>query len=155
VSDEPADKPIVVLVPYGAEALGGPRLEVISRLLYRLAAAKTPTQVEIRTYSARFCLMGNPSDGFSMAPEELPFVRCDLVGNPSEESVSPVPRTPLALANLIGDVRRISGGAVTVRVLPGEPGNLTQPYPAVAPELTAGEWNRAAIADNRIEIREH
>jgi CheY-like chemotaxis protein len=151
---EPVDKPIVVLVPYGAETLGGGRLDVISRVLYRLVAAKASKQVEIRTYAARFCLMGNASDGFSMAPEELPFARCDLVGNPSEESLSPVPRTPLALANLIGEVRSSSGGAVTVRVLPGEAGNLAQPYPAVSAELTAGEWNRAAIANNRIEIRE-
>ncbi|HTT42230.1 MAG TPA: response regulator [Steroidobacteraceae bacterium] len=154
-SAAPADKPIVVLVPYGGEALGGARLDVLSRLLYRLAAAKAPAQVEVRTYAARFCLMGNPSDGFSMAPEELPFARCDLVGNPSEETLSPLQRTPLALANLIGDVRRSSGGAVSVRVLPGEAGSLAQPYPPVSPELTAGEWNRAAIANNRIEIREH
>ena len=36
----------------------------------------------------------------------------------------------------------------------GEPANLAQPYPAVAADLTAGEWNRAAVANNRIEIRE-
>ena len=37
-----AARPIVVLVPYGAEALGGARLEVISKLLYRLVAEKAP-----------------------------------------------------------------------------------------------------------------
>jgi hypothetical protein len=26
-------------------------------------------------------------------------------------------------------------------------------YPAVSPELTAGEWNRAGGANNRVEIR--
>ncbi len=53
-----AAKPIVVLVPYGAEALGGARLEVISKLLYRLAAAKAPAQVDIRTFAGRYCLAG-------------------------------------------------------------------------------------------------
>ena len=148
-------KPIVVLVPYGAEALGGARLEVISKLLYRLAADRAPAQVDIRTFAGRYCLLGNPTDGYSPAPEELPFARCDVVGNPAEEPSSPGRRMPLALANLIGDVRSASKGAVSVTVGAGDPANLAQPYPAVAADLTAGEWNRAALANNRIEIREH
>jgi CheY-like chemotaxis protein len=149
-----AAKPIVVLVPYGAEALGGARLEVISKLLYRLAADKSPAQVDIRTFAGRYCLLGNATDGYSPAPEELPFARCDVVGNPAEEPSSPGRRMPLALANLIGDVRSASHGAVSVTVGAGDPANLAQPYPAVAADLTAGEWNRAAVANNRIEIRE-
>ena len=126
-----AAKPIVVLVPYGAEALGGARLEVISKLLYRLAAAKAPAQVDIRTFAGRYCLLGNATDGYSPAPEELPFARCDVVGNPAEEPSSPGRRTPLALANLIGDVRSVSHGAVSVTVGAGDPANLAQPYPSV------------------------
>jgi CheY-like chemotaxis protein len=149
-----AAKPIVVLVPYGAEALGGARLEVISKLLYRLAADKALAQVDIRTFAGRYCLLGNATDGYSPAPEELPFARCDVVGNPAEEPSSPGRRTPLALANLIGDVRSASHGAVSVTVGAGDPANLAQPYPSVSADLTAGEWNHAAVANNRIEIRE-
>jgi CheY-like chemotaxis protein len=146
-------KPIVVLVPYGAESLGGARLEVIRKLLYRLAAQKSGAAVDIRTYPGRFCLMGNATDGYSQAPEELPFARCDVVGNPSEEALSLAQRTPLAFANLVGDVRSSSHGAITVTVAAGDPVNLAQLYPPVTPDLTAGEWNRAAIANSRIEIR--
>ena len=149
-----AAKPIVVLVPYGAEALGGGRLEVISKLLYRLAAAKAPAQVDIRTFAGRYCLLGNATDGYSPAPEELPFARCDVVGNPAEEPASLGRRMPLAFANLIGDVRSSSKGAVTVTAGAGDPATLAQPYPPVAADLTAGEWNRVAVANNRIEIRE-
>ena len=52
-------KPISALVPYGADALGGPRLEVIGKLLDRLARQHATGVVEIRTYAGRFCLMGN------------------------------------------------------------------------------------------------
>jgi hypothetical protein len=134
--------------------LGGARLEVISKLLYRLAADRAPAQVDIRTFAGRYCLLGSATDGYSPAPEELPFARCDVVGNPAEEPSSPGRRTPLALANLIGDVRSASNGAVGVTVGAGDPANLAQPYPSVAADLTAGEWNRAAVANNRIEIRE-
>ena len=148
-------RPIVVTVPYGADALGGPRLEVIGKLLYRLAAEKAAGTVDIKTYAGRFCLMGNGTDGYSLAPEEMLFSRCDTVGNPSDEALSPPQRTPLALANLLGDIRSSSNGALSVKVAVGDPANLAAPYPSVSGDLTAGEWNRAAGANNRIEIRLH
>ena len=58
-----------------------------------------------------------------------------------------------ALANLIGGVRSSTNGALAVRAAVGDATNLAVPYPPVSPTLTAGEWNRAAIANNRIEIR--
>jgi CheY-like chemotaxis protein len=146
-------KPIIALVPYGAEALGGARLEVIGKLLYRLVAQRASGLVDIRTFAGRFCLMGNATDGYSLAPEEMLFSRCDVVGNPYDEALSPTQRMPLALANLIGDVRTSSNGALAVRAVVGDPAILVMPHPAVSPTLTAGEWNRAAIANNRIEIR--
>src|SRR6476661_8269949 len=147
----PEARPIVVTVPYGAEALGGARLEVIGKLLARLTAQKQAGVVDIRTFAGRFCLMGNGTDGYSLAPDEMLFSRCDIVGNPSDEALSPAQRTPLALANLIGGTRSSTNGALTVKVAQGEPANLAMPYPSVASDLTAGEWNRAAIANNRIE----
>jgi len=148
-------KPIVVLVPYGADALGGGRLEVIGKLLKGMAAEKRGANLEVRTYAGRFCLMGNGTDGYSLAPEEMLYSRCDVVGNPSDDALSPAQRTPLALANLIGDVRSSTNGAVGVRLLIGDPAQLAQPYPQMVPDLTAGEWNRAAVANNRVEIRVH
>jgi CheY-like chemotaxis protein len=152
----PADsKPTVVPVPYGADTLGGARLEEIRQLLYRLARQKVTGVADIRTFSGRFCLVGNALDGYSPAPEETPFSRCDVVGNPSDEALSPAQRTPLALANLIGDIRSSTRGALEVQVSAGDPANVLSAYPPVTGDLTAGEWNRAASANNRIEIRVH
>jgi CheY-like chemotaxis protein len=145
-------KPIVALVPYGSEPLGGPRLDVASKLLARLVHDGRSGLVDVRTYAGRFCLVGSAAEGYSLAPEEMLVSRCDVIGNPYDESLSLAQRTPLALANLIGDVRKRTGEALDVRVSQGD-GSPAQPYPPLAPSLTAGEWNRAAIANNRIEIR--
>jgi CheY-like chemotaxis protein len=144
---------IGALVPYGADPLGGPRLEVIGKLLERLVRQNASGVVEIRTYAGRFCLMGNASEGYSVAPEEMAYSRCDVVGNPAEEAPAATQRIPLSLANLIGDVRSSTHGALDVQVSVGDPASLALPYPAVAADLTAGEWNRAGSANNRIEIR--
>ena len=149
------NKPLIVPVPYGAEALGGPRLDTIRQLLYRLAHQKVTGVAEIRTFAGRFCLVGNALDGYSPAPDETPFARCDLVGNPSDEAQSNAQRTPLALANLIGEIRSSTHGALDAQVSMGDPTNTLAPYPAPSPELTAGEWNRAAATNNRVEIHVH
>jgi len=141
-------------VPYGAEPLGGGRLDIIRQQLYRLAHQKVTGVADIRTFAGRFCLLGNPGEGYSPAPEETLVSRCDLVGNPSEDAFTS-PRTPLALANLIGEIRSTTHGALEVQVSAGDPANVLAPYPSASTYLNAGEWNRAAINNNRVEIRVH
>jgi CheY-like chemotaxis protein len=152
----PSDaKPLVIAVPYGSDALGGARLEAIRTLLYRLARQKVTGMVDIRSFAGRFCLVGNALDGYSLAPEETLFTKCDVVGNPSEDALSSTQRTPLALANLIGDIRSSTHGALQVQVAAGDTGSGLAPYPTVVSDLNAGDWNRAASANNRVEIRVH
>jgi CheY-like chemotaxis protein len=146
-------KPLVATVPYGSEALGGARLELIRQLLDRLLNEHHSGVVDIRSFAGRFCLIGNATDGFSLAPEETPFARCDVIGNPSDDALSPAQRTPLPFANLVGGVRNTSRGALEVQSGQGDPATIVAPYPQVSADLTAGEWNRAGSANNRIEIR--
>ena len=146
-------KPLVISVPYGADALGGSRLELIRQLLDRLVKESHGGVVDIKSFPGRFCLMGNANDGFSLAPDETPFTKCDAVGNPSDDALSPAQRTPLPFANLVGAVRNTSHGALNVQTSVGDATTTIAPYPQPSPELTAGEWNRAGGANNRVEIR--
>ena len=148
-------KPMIVPVPYGAEAFGGPRLEAIRQLLYRLTKESVAGVVEIKTFAGRFCLVGNAMDGFSLAPDETPVAKCDILGNPAEDALPAAQRMPLALANLIGDVRNSSRGRLDVQASAGDAAATIAPYPQGTNDLTAGEWNRAGSANNRIEIRWH
>jgi CheY-like chemotaxis protein len=146
-------KPLVISVPYGADALGGSRLELIRQLLDRLVKESHSGVVDIKSFPGRFCLVGNANDGFSLAPDETPFSKCDALGNPSDDALSPAQRTPLPFANLVGAVRNTSHHALDVQASVGDATTTIAQYPAVSPELTAGEWNRAGGANNRVEIR--
>jgi CheY-like chemotaxis protein len=152
-SQAEAAKPTVMPVPYGADALGGTRLEAVRQLVYRLVKDNASGVVDVKTYAGRFCLVGNSVDGFSLAPDETLFAKCDLVGNPTDDALSPAQHTPLALANLAGDVRHSTHGALQVQSMVGDPAFLAAQYPPQSSELTAGEWNRVASANNRVEIR--
>ena len=146
-------KATVIVVPYGADALGGMRLEAVRQLVYRLAKDNMSGVVEVKTFAGRFCLVGNSVDGFSLAPDETLFAKCDLVGNPSDDALSPAQHTPLSLANLAGDIRHSTHGALQVQSSVGDPAAVAVPYPPLSSDLTAGEWNRAASTNNRVEIR--
>ncbi|MDE2263377.1 MAG: hypothetical protein KGL45_12695, partial [Gammaproteobacteria bacterium] len=147
-----APAPLVLAVPYGADALGGSRLSVIRVMLDRLVADHVSGMVQIRTFAGRFCLKGDPVNGYSLAPDKTPFAQCDVVGNPADDALPPAQRMPLALANLIAGIRDSTHGALDVETSVGDPATLRTPYPSVTDELTAGEWNRAGKANNRVEI---
>jgi hypothetical protein len=146
-------RPLVVPVPYGADTFGGARYDLIRQFLFRLVRQKVTGVAEVRTFAGRFCLVGSPGEGYSLAPEDVAFSKCDLVGNPSEEGSSAAQRTPLALANLIGEIRSTTHGGLDVQLAGGDPANLVTAYPMPSAELTAGEWNRVASSNNRVEIR--
>jgi hypothetical protein len=149
----PDGKPLVVAVPYGEHMLAGPRLENLRQVLTRLAARNYSGVVEVRTFPGRFCLVGNATEGFSVAPDELAFSRCNSVGNPHEDTLEPSQRESLGYANLVGEFRSATKGALDVRLIQGDVATTAVAYPLVASTLTAGEWNRAAAANNRVEIR--
>jgi CheY-like chemotaxis protein len=146
-------KPLVLEVPYGADALGGSRLDVIRQVLDRLVSGHVSGVVQIRTFAGRFCLKGDPANGYALAPDKTPFAQCDVVGNPADDALPPAQRMPLALANLIGEIQDSTRGALDVETSVGDPANIRVAYPPVSDDLTAGEWNRAGKANNRVEIR--
>jgi len=145
-------QPLVLEVPYGAEALGGSRLDVIRQMLDGLVTDHVSGVVQIRTFAGRFCLKGDPVNGYALASGKTPFAQCDVVGNPADDALPPAQRMPLALANLIAGIRDSTHGTLDVETSVGDPATLRTPYPPVTDELTAGEWNRAGKANNRVEI---
>ncbi len=147
------NRPVVTPVPYGGDALGGPRLEWMRQAFTRLAARHYAGMVEVRTFPGRFCLVGNASEGYSLAPDEMAFSRCNAVSNPHDDAADPAQRESLAFANLVGEFRNATQGALDIRLNPGDASSVAVAYPQVGGALTAGEWNRAAAANNRVEIR--
>jgi CheY-like chemotaxis protein len=139
-------------VPYGEIPFDRGRLEVLRELLAKLEAQGFHGVVKITSLSGLFCLSGNTTDGFTPAGANVLASKCDLVGNPFEESLSGQQRQSLAFANLIAGVRQRTAGAITVAIENAGSARPTMPYPARVESLTAGEWNRAAAANNRVEF---
>jgi CheY-like chemotaxis protein len=139
-------------VPYGEIPFDRGRLDVLRELLSRLEAQGFRGVVKITSMAGIFCLSGNATDGFAPAPAGVLASKCDAMGNPFEESLSGQQRQSLAFANLIAGVRQRTAGAITVAMESGGSGRPSISYPPRTESLTAGEWNRAAAANNRVEF---
>jgi len=139
-------------VPYGELPFDRGRLEALREVLAKLQGQGFHGVVKITSLSGLFCLNGNTADGFTPAGASVPASKCDLVGNPFEESLSGQQRQSLAFANLIAGVRQRTAGAITVAIENAGSARPSVPYPARVESLTAGEWNRAAAANNRVEF---
>lgn len=140
------------LVPYGEVPLAGARLERLRTLITDLREEGFQGKVKVVTYSGEFCLAGNGFEGYSLAADDLPFKRCDVIGNPFDESTSAAQRQSLAFANLLSSLRSDSPNTLVVEVqhLGRQP---AVPYPDPNQDkLTAGDWNKAAVQNNRVEF---
>jgi CheY-like chemotaxis protein len=144
-------RPTIQSVPYGVEPFSGGRLDAMRQLFDRLTTQGFQGNVDIRTYSGRFCLVGNATDGFSLAPDDLLYSKCDLVSGTHDDPTASGTRIPVVMADLMSTVRAGSRDQIHVQVSGGDGSPVA--YPVVSDMLTAGEWNRAASANNRIEIR--
>ncbi len=139
-------------VPYGEIPYDRGRLEVLRDLLAKLEAQGFRGVVKLTSLTGMFCLSGNAADGFAPAGAALPAGKCDLIGNPFEESLSGQQRESLAFANLVAGVRQHTSGAITVALENAGASRPSIAYPPRSEALTAGEWNRAAAANNRVEF---
>lgn len=149
----PAPPVTVESVPYGEVPLAGARVESVRTLLAQLAAQSFRGVVRIEVFPGRFCLVGNSTEGYSAAPDELGYAKCDLVGNPALDNMTAAQRQSLGFVNMIAEAEKDSGGALRVNVASGTAERPAMPYPNPATEgLTAGLWNHAASSNNRIEI---
>jgi hypothetical protein len=139
-------------VPYGEIAFDRSRLEVLRDLLLKLEAQGFHGVVKISSSAGLFCLTGNGTDGYAPAAATLLVNRCDLIGNPLDEALSGQQRQSLAFANLVAGVRQRTAGAITVALESVGTAHPSTPYPPRSDALAAGEWNKAAAANNRVEF---
>jgi len=139
-------------VPYGETPLAGSRLERIQSLLARLKAEGFQGVVEIRSIPGRFCMVTGANATPVLASDYTPFSKCDQVGNPREDNGSASQRQSVAFANMIATARQNANGKLDIQIGAGMADETITPYPPVSDGLLAGDWNRVAAANNRVEV---
>jgi len=151
-SGPPGGGPIAVeYVPYGEAPLASARLERLRMVAATLEEQQFRGRIVVESFVGDFCLSGNATEGFTVAETGLPTQRCDLVGNPYEDALSPAQRQSVAFANFAATLSQRTAGAITVETVTAGRRNPIQ-YPEQREGSTAGEWNAVAAQNNRVEF---
>jgi CheY-like chemotaxis protein len=146
----PAPMLLVESVPFGEPPFAGARVASLRALLDRLAAQGFRGVVEMRSYPGRYCmqLVGSVPQ---LPAADVGYAKCASVGNPLDYTEARSLQSAEFAALLAAQVAR-GRGALDVQLIAGAADDVVTPYPAISAPLTAGEWNRAAAANNRIEV---
>ncbi|HWG76392.1 MAG TPA: response regulator [Steroidobacteraceae bacterium] len=142
---------LVEPVPFGEAPLAGARVEEVAAVLARLTAAHFHGVVQIRSIPGRYCLVSGPSGAMVPAADSMLFDKCERVGNPHDDDDAGEGRQSVAFADMLSTARASAG--YEIQVSAAEADDVARPYPAISDALTAGDWNRAAAANNRVELR--
>ena len=141
-------RPQVLRVPFGEAWLTGPRLDALRAMVAQLERAGFRGTVRAEVFAGQFCLAGEDGD-YELAADATPVAKCDLVGNPASDPQGSTERAPLAFVNLAATVSNRTGGRMQLAVARGNDHD-DMAYPGT--QSTAGRWNEAAAANNRLEI---
>ncbi len=132
-------------------ALDNQRLDLVRELTERLRTAGFRGRLILETHVGEFCLVGNTTDGFRLAPPDLPVTHCDFIGNPVQPIDLPSAHQSLRFANFLGSASLKDDG-IEVEVVNLSRETALAAYPAKSEKTTAGEWNRAARLNNRVRV---
>jgi CheY-like chemotaxis protein len=139
-----------VPVPYGEAALSGARLDAIKNWITDLEHRDAVGTLRVTSYSGDFCLTGNPAEGYSLAPDDLPAKSCDLTGNPYDDALAAGQRESRPFTELQAALAARSKGALTIAsVQAGRSKSIVYPQGA---DAMAAQWNSAAAANQRVEL---
>jgi CheY-like chemotaxis protein len=138
-------------VPFGETPLAGVRLEQVSQLLSRLNAQGFRGLVQIRSVPGRYCMVSGPGGVPVLPAEAMPYSRCEQIGNPRDDEESSE-RQSIAFADMVATARANADGRLDIQISAGDADEVATAYPPISDSLTAGEWNRAAAANNRVEL---
>ena len=136
---------------YGEIPFGDGRIEPLRTLLERLAAINFVGTVQLEAHLGEFCLADDGAGGYRLAEPDTPVGACDLVGHPLGGSASLRERLSVAFANFIATSPLLDDTGIVVRLVAHGSRESTRRHPFPLDLRSAGEWNRIAELNNRIE----
>jgi CheY-like chemotaxis protein len=135
------------------ETFSDRRLATVQELVTRLRSLGFEGTVQLESHLGEFCLTGNEVDGYTEAPADLPVTACDLIGHPQQQLPALGERQSIAFANFLATSPLVNSGDIRLEIASFLFSRPRIPYPPQGDTVTAGEWNRVAAANNRVDVR--
>ncbi len=138
--------------PYPEQPLGPHTLGLLQGLVSRLAAIGFQGTIRLDTHLGRFCL-ARDAQGLRVLPRaDVSMGECDLDSLDPGEARLRGGQQSLAFANFLDSAPELAGGEIRIELVShGLDSPRLQP-PGPDAVQSAGEWNRIAALNNRVEF---
>jgi CheY-like chemotaxis protein len=138
-------------IPFEETALNEQRQETLEGLLVYLADLGFQGTVRLDTHLGEFCLEESATGGYRLPPPDMPVEECDYFGHPLDRSGSVSDRQTVGFANFLATSPLVNDTGIEIRVVAHSRTDSRRRYMFPANLQTAGEWNRIAEQNNRVE----
>lgn len=128
------------------------RLEKLAGLVDRLRTVDFRGTVRLEGHLGDFCLQRSGDAGWRLAPDDAPASRCDRIGLTPEDARVESARQSVAFANFMS-LLALGRDPIRVEIEPMGNGRPRLPYPSLASEPSAGDWNRIARQNQRVTVQ--
>jgi CheY-like chemotaxis protein len=139
-------------VGFDEVALDDTRLGRLQGLLSRLAVIGFTGVVRIDSHLGEFCLSSDSAGVYRLADPEALVMDCTLVGHPLGDSASLSDRQTVGFANFLASSALVNNSGIEVEIVAHGVRDSVRRYPIPPSIRTAGEWNRIAELNNRVEF---
>jgi CheY-like chemotaxis protein len=129
------------------------RLEIVEGVVRRLRTLGFIGVVQIESHVGDFCGIDSGDGGVSLAAPELQVTDCEHIGMSAEEALALSGQQSVAFANYVAALEGGQSNGVRINIQTFGNVSPAYAYPAVSPDSTAGEWNRIAQLNHRVQIR--
>lgn len=136
---------------YDQVPLSDERAHILRELLTRLTQANYKGVVRLEAHVAEFCLARTEQGTWRLPNDDAPATRCDIVNYTNEQAINLGKRQSLGFARLLATVPATYPGLRVETVSFGKDRVAVQ-YPPPHSLQTAGDWNKIARRNNRVEF---
>jgi len=137
---------------YNRAPLDDTRLQMLREMLMRLSAANFRGTVRIDTHVGEFCLVRGENGEWRLPGDDSPKDKCEFLNLATEQFVALGRRQSAAFAGFLQNSSLATGDTVKVQIVSHGRSQPLLEYPIFSNIQTAGEWNRVARLNNRVEF---
>jgi len=138
-------------LPYDALPFDDARAEELQVLLSHLVSVGFKGAVGIESHLGEFCLVGDDVARFRLAPPDTPLEACVLLGHALDDSTFVAERQSVGFVDFLVSSPLVNEAGIEVQIVAHDRDTSTRRADFPTDLSTAGEWNRVAEANNRVE----
>lgn len=138
-------------VPYGEPHFNDVRADQLRELLWQLSNVEFSGTLRVEAHLGEFCLVIDSAGAYRLADPDEPLAACTFLGHPLDNSNLLSERQSPDFERFLAESPLIAGSGIDLELIARQRVDSVPRVPYPIEPITAGEWNRIAAENNRVE----